>query len=616
MPRAFRRAATTVLTLLAIVLVAAPQAGARLRFTPSCGGNFECARLKVPLDRTGRVPGTVRLSIERLRASGRRRGAVFALAGGPGQGASSVTEGFNTDVFGAIGRRDLIVVDQRGTGRSGALACRELEAPGEAPIDARTATCAGKLGARRSLYTTADSVEDLEAVRAELGIAKITLFGVSYGTKVALAYAQRYPARVERLVLDSVVEPAGADPFDRDALSAIPRVVDEMCRGECGRVTPSASRDVAALADRLGAAPLRGPLVDARGRTRTRTVTSRDLYQRIRAGDTISELRVDLPGVIRAALDGDSAPLVRAVHGGDDAAPAEPDPDEVRLQAQQLSFTLNAATLCEEAPLPWPRTATAEERDRAARERAAAIPDAAFEPFDRATVLAPDSNNLLFQCRRWPAAPVLRGVPPDSPLPDVPVLVLAGREDIRTPLEVGRRLAARIPRAQVVEVPKTGHSVLGSAPCARTALRRFFADRALGAPCRGRRRDQRIRPVPPSRLDAVMPARGIGGTPGRTVAAIVLTLRDLDRGVVFSGDLGGGLRGGTFRTRNDGMTVLRSFSYVPGVRLTGRLRGFDTDATGRLRVTGSAAARGTVTLRDGRITGRLGGRAVRIGSAR
>ena len=588
---------------LALLLLPAAAHGALEFSVEGCPGNFECASLEVPLDRSGRVPGVVRLSIERQRAADSPSGAVFALAGGPGQGASSVTEGFNLDTAGAIGDRDLIVVDQRGTAYSGALDCPELERPDETPIDVRTATCAERLGPRRSLYTTADTVEDLEAVREALGIPRITLLGVSYGTKVALAYAQRHPDRVERLVLDSVVEAGGQDPFDRDSFAAIPRVLDEMCRGECFGITPSLSRDVALLADRM---PISGPFVDSRGRRTVRRVTARDLYQRIRAGDAVPDLRVDYPGAVRAALDGDPAPLVRLENSGLELDPPEPDESQVRTQ----SFTLQAATLCEEAPLPYDRTAPPEERDRQARERAAALPDADFEPFGREAALAPDSNNLLFQCRRWPASPP-RDEPAPRPLPDVPVLVLEGLEDTRTPLEVGRRVASLFPRAQLLAVPKTGHGALGSARCARTALRRFFADAPLEATlCRDVRRRVRIRPVPPARLGDVDPPAGLSGRTGRTLAAVALTVEDVARASQFGVGRGGGLRGGRFAARGLGV-VLRGYSFVAGVRVSGRLRARTRGHAGRLRIRGKDAAAGRLRLTQrGTLTGRLGGRRV------
>src|SRR4051812_43229680 len=131
-------------------------------FSPNCGESpFECTRVTVPLDRTGTIPGNVKLWVERSPGGGRE--AVFALAGGPGQGNSSVRESFNRDL--PLPRNHyLVVFDQRGTGKSGALSCPEIERETRRSLDVRAAACARRLGPKRALYTTRESVEDLEAV--------------------------------------------------------------------------------------------------------------------------------------------------------------------------------------------------------------------------------------------------------------------------------------------------------------------------------------------------------------------------------------------------------------------------------------------------------------------
>ena len=612
----------TALTTGALLAVSAPAAAAPFRSGPGANcradSSFECTRVTVPIDRSGGVPGSVPLYVERGRPPrrGQRRGAVFALAGGPGQGATSLTGDFFRDFFPLLSGRDLIVIDQRGTGLSGALKCPELDgSQSSQPLGDRTAACAARLGAARAFYTTRDSVADIEAVRRRVR-AERTLYGVSYGTKVAVAYALRYPGRVERLVLDSVVEPEGQDPFARDTFAAMPRVLDEICRGECERITDDLPRDVATLVDRMRDAPLIGPLVDRRGRRRTASITARQLYNNIRFGDLNPDLRVEYPGAVRSAVLGDPAPLLRLEHRFDDlSADGEPPPD----LSDVISYSLQAATLCEEAPLPWHRTAAPEERIRQAGERAAAIPDAAFEPFDRATALALDNDSILEQCRRWPTSPSEPALA-SGPLPDVPVLVVEGEEDLRTPVEVGVRLAARFPRAVVLRVPKTGHSVIGpTAPCADVALRRFFSDAPIGRPCRRARRIVPVRPLLPAALAAVAPAPGTTGRRGRTLAAVGLTLEDLDHEVNLAfGALpavrGGGLRRGRFYQRGRNLRLER-FSLVPGVDVTGRVAALDM-SSGELTVRGSAAAQGRLTLRRGLLGGRLDGRRVsmRLGS--
>ncbi|HEV2812409.1 MAG TPA: hypothetical protein VGW10_04075, partial [Solirubrobacteraceae bacterium] len=105
--------------------------------------------------------------------------------------------------------------------------------------------------------------------------------------------------------------------------------------------------------------------------------------------------------------------------------------------------------------------------------------------------------------------------------------------------------------------------------------------------------------------DTVEPAPGTRGRRGRTLAAVALTLRDLQRPTAFGAERGGGLRAGSFATRGV-VTVLRGFSFVPGVRVSGRLRlTARGDLVGRLRVTGAAAAHGRLTAgRRGRLSAR------------
>jgi pimeloyl-ACP methyl ester carboxylesterase len=603
----------TALTSVALLLTGAAPAVAG-GFGSDCdGSNFQCARVSVPLDYTGRVPGSLNLYVER---NGDQPQAVFALAGGPGQGNSTVMESFNRDIP-LRSDQSLYTFDQRGTGKTGALTCPEIDSPGDGPIDERGEACGARLGARRSLYTTRDSVEDLERVRQLAGDDKITIYGVSYGTKVAVAYALKYPQHVESLVLDSVVEPEGQNPLDLDTFAALPRVLREICRRECRGITADLPGDVQRLAAQTRTSPLRGRWVDARGRRKTVSLTARDLYGRLRSGDLDAGVRTEYPAAIASAIDGDSAPLMRIEHRFD-GLPDDPGDEPVPPEAlESLSFTLFTATICEEAPFPWQRTAAPADRLAQARAAAAAIPDSSFLPFNRETALTLDDSNLLLQCSRWPAAPD----PPAlaaGPLPDVPVLVLEGEEDLRTPLEVGQRLATRFPRAVVVSAPKTAHGVLGErgAPCSAAAVRRFFAGRAPGDPCRSFRRATRVRPRLPATLTDLKPVAGTPGTAGRTAAAVVATLEDFYReynavGLATERPGGGGLRGGYWSVRGPRATLSR-LSLVPGVTVTARFPSLDRP-TGSITIGGSTATRGKLMLaRNGVLSGTLGGRTVRV----
>ena len=126
-----------------------------------------------------------------------------------------------------------MIYDQRGSGRSGLLRCRALERSNLLHAGDAAAACARRLGPRRAFYTSRDTADDIDALREQLGAEQVALYGTSYGTKVALAYALRYPARVDRLVLDSVAEVDGPSPFYLDSFEAVPRALRALCRGHC-----------------------------------------------------------------------------------------------------------------------------------------------------------------------------------------------------------------------------------------------------------------------------------------------------------------------------------------------------------------------------------------------
>jgi pimeloyl-ACP methyl ester carboxylesterase len=609
-------AALLVAAATSLALLPAPPAEAALRFERCGAFLFSCARLSVPLDRSGVTPGRVSLFVKRIRAQRRpRRGAVLVLAGGPGQSATRAFEGDGLGVVSpAFRNRDLIVLDQRGTGRSGLLRCGALERSNLFDAGRAAGLCARRLGARRHHYTSRDSVEDIEALRVSLGLDRITLYGTSYGVKVALGYALTYPANVERLVLDSVLEVDGPDPFYRPTLEAVPRVLRSLCRAGCDSFTDDPLGDLAELVRRVGARGLRGRVVDAHGRRVRARVTRGELFLMLISGDFDPALRAALPGAVRAALDGDRAPLLRL---GRRSFSVEGEPPPPRL----LSTALFTATTCEEMRFPWLRAAPPDpgERRRQAEVGAALIPEVTFQPFDRATLL---ENDLLQLCDRWPALPAEPAFGP-GPLPDVPVLILQGADDLRTPVESARRVAAAFPQAKLVVAPDTGHSALGSdaSGCTERAFARFFRDQPVSTSCpRGRRRFPPT-PPPPRALRQVSPASGVSGLRGRALTALALTLRDvgedsLTRFILDERDpdlaRGGGLRGGRYRIDGRVGLHLSRVVFVPGVRVTGTVRRFATRRQrGRLHLSGRATPDGVLFLRGRRLNGQLGGRPVR-----
>jgi pimeloyl-ACP methyl ester carboxylesterase len=195
----------------------------------------DCGVLYVPENPAAPHGRQIGLHVARVPAVSRRKLAdpLFVLAGGPGQAAGA----FYATVAGAFERvhreRDIVLVDQRGTGSSNPLECAEdedrLYRASEAEVAAATQRCLAALKGRAEVayYTTSVAVTDLERVRAALGYERINLYGVSYGTRVAQHYLRRYPARVRALILDGVVPPqlVIGPAIALDAESALRRIL-------------------------------------------------------------------------------------------------------------------------------------------------------------------------------------------------------------------------------------------------------------------------------------------------------------------------------------------------------------------------------------------------------
>jgi pimeloyl-ACP methyl ester carboxylesterase len=600
-------------------LAGAP-ADAAVRFRPcsDADGSALCARVAVSLDRSGGLPGTLRLFVQRVPARPRRSNVLVVLVGGPGQAATPLRASIRAVLAPALRRRELVVFDQRGTGRSGALLCPTVERPIVPNPAAAAAACAARLGPARAHYTTRDSIADVEAVRHALGVERLSLLGISYGAKVALGYATAFPGRVERLVLDSPVEATGPDAFARSSFAAVPRVLGDLCRARrCRGITTDPVADLAALSSRLRPAPLRGTVVGSRGQRRRAALRNSDLLGMLFTSDVDPTLLPSLPGAVRSALRGDGAPILRLARSAAGAEAPEPP--------QAFSSGLLVTTLCEELMFPWTRTAATEQRRAELGAAADAIGDAPFAPFDRAAAIA---ISIMPACVAWPSAPTPPAYPV-APAPAAPTLLLSGTSDLRTPREDALAVAAALPDARVLSAVGVGHSVLSSnsSGCPERAVGVFFAGRAVRRACqRDRLFDIPPDPVAPLSLREVPTVAGLGGQRGRTVSAVLLTLGDLGTSLLSSlpdavleivergTASAGGLRGGYAILGSEGIELHR-LVYVPGVVVAGRVRfgGGRLGFGARFRVSGRAALHGTVRVSaSGAISGRLGGRPFRL----
>jgi pimeloyl-ACP methyl ester carboxylesterase len=613
------RARRLLLPVLSCAALLAPAGAARaetLAFGPCPShAGFGCGTLNVPLDRSGATQGQIALAVTRVVASSNpQHKALLTLAGGPGQAAIPLAEDFASLMGAGLTDRDLLVFDQRGTGSSGPLQCTALlpgRSSGSAAADAQR--CALQLGPARGLYTTSDSVDDIEAIRQAAGYDKLMIYGVSYGTKVAEQYAARYPSHVEGLILDSVVRPDGPDPFRRSTFAATRRVLSELCSAnDCRGITSNPTGELATIVKRLAKHRLKGTVVNGHGHRLRVSMNDLDMLQITLGGDLNPTLRAELPGSVHSALHGDRTPLLRL------AARAEGLNEINGLQTASAgdSDALFAATRCEETLFPWDRSAGPTTRAQQAVAASRGLSEASLRPFDRNVAL---QGELIPLCVGWPdasPAPAATG-----PLPQVPTLVLEGQADLRTPLEDGQSVASQIPGATVVAIPHTGHSVLGSdlSKCGINAVNAFFAGQQPAA-CAPTSNLFFPTPVAPTRLSRV---------PGRsravkTVNAVVETLDDVRRHFIGdavaagrsprAGSRVGGLRGGYARYTNSAI-VLKRTAYVSGVAVSGLYRLADKSSS-TLTISGRSAPNGKLTFHgDGRVTGRLGGHKLALQAA-
>ncbi|MGL6278534.1 MAG: alpha/beta fold hydrolase [Gaiella sp.] len=210
-----------------------------------CGAGQRCGTLDVPLDRTRPDGRTIGLRVHVLAAagsSGSAREAFFAVTGGPGGASTEMAEWAAVNLPDIRLREDIVLVDQRGTGRSGRLFCPfpGLISESSPPERVRQywAACLGDLGADPRHYTSAVAAHDLDTVRAALGYDRIDLYGISYGATVAQYYLLPHGNRVRTVSLD------GGTTLDVPVFERWPRTGSASSTGSSAAARPSARAGV------------------------------------------------------------------------------------------------------------------------------------------------------------------------------------------------------------------------------------------------------------------------------------------------------------------------------------------------------------------------------------
>jgi len=403
---------------------------------------------------------------------------VFLLAGGPGQSAIELAPSV-MGVLGRLGnRRDIVFVDQRGTGRSAPLACEESgREPLADQIDTERqlqhiARCRAGLVKLPYLRTEADlrhfttplAMLDLDAVRRHLGAERINLVGASYGTRAALDYQRQFPGHVRRSVIDGVAPADMVLPvsFAADGKAAFEALLaacetDAVCAGHFPRLRA----DWSSLRDSL---PRTVSVVHPfTGRVESFVFTREMLAAAVRGPLYSPALAAGLPAAITEAAQGRFTALT-----GMSALLSSRRPGRV---AMGMHFSVVCA---EDMPLPG-RVGPAGGSLGAGHGAVSSTRDhAPAETAGGANTI--DGSTRLYErvCADWPRGDVPADyyrVPPTV----TPVLLLSGGLDPATPPRHGERVAQALgPMARHVVVPHAGHGVMALG-CMRDVVHRFIA---------------------------------------------------------------------------------------------------------------------------------------------
>jgi pimeloyl-ACP methyl ester carboxylesterase len=392
---------------------------------------FSCGTLSVRLDALGSAPGQLSLQVAVSDVTAAPRGVLVLLTGGPGQPGVPFVPRLASRLGPALRGYRLVMLDQRSTG-AGALACPALQQEMGAsdltvPTPAAVRSCAAAIGPSRRYFATADTVADIEALRNALGVTRLTLDGVSYGSYVAEQFALAHPAQVSRLVLDSVVPSWNVDPLQLANMRETATVLRAACAAQGCTFDPAS--DLATVVRRYHDGPA--------------------LLDTLVAMSVADPSFPGVPAVLHRAAAGRPAALnalIAGVHAGD------------AVTAGELSQGLHASTLCADLQMPWggPDTPLAI-RPVALARSVARLTTAQVWPFDRATAAG---NGIIQTCLYWPPTPAPSArTASHGDLPRVPVLLLAGGHDLSTPLAGARAEAALAPDGRLFVVPTAGHSV-------------------------------------------------------------------------------------------------------------------------------------------------------------
>ncbi|MEV6276276.1 alpha/beta fold hydrolase [Nocardia sp. NPDC051832] len=412
----------------------------------------DCGTVRRPLVPGQPDLGTIDVGYARIRHSDREVPAAGTLLPNPGgPGVPMIAHAAEATMLsaGLLNDHDVLLIDPRGTGVSAPLDCGADEDRYQLGTRAQQqemiGRCGEQLGAKAAGYTSAATVDDFDAVRAELGIDKVIPYGISYGTYLLPIYAQRHPEHVQSMVLSGAY-PAGFDPLQRPNAEAVSLALQRICARSQVCDGDTAVRDLRSVAARLRTQPItvegRAPIV--LDEAKLGNLVFEAATSNVGADPQAMTPLGSLPAALRSAVRGNDEPLREFVR----AATADPGYENIDLYL---------AVACNDYRPLWSPEATVPQRERQYRDALTQHAPDGLGAFS-AEGFAAAQRDGGDACLRWPG--IAGHERPDqmrAPMPDVPVLVLSGDLDAITPDANGKLAAARFPRSTFVSVPNTGH---------------------------------------------------------------------------------------------------------------------------------------------------------------
>jgi pimeloyl-ACP methyl ester carboxylesterase len=524
------------------------------------GSEYYCGTLRVAFDPAGQIPGKIAIAFAWLPHVDRQspsRGTIVAVEGGPGYPSIGSRALYRALYAPLLATRDLLLVDNRGTGASDAIDCEPLQ---RAPLmRLRDVTrCGRELGRTADLFGTGIAADDMAAILDALEVDKVDLYGDSYGTSFVEAFAGRHPRAVRSIVLDGAYPVVGGNAWYPSTGPTIRRAFDLVCARSlvCSRLGGSSITRIEGLLRVLRSDRSSAPTYRARTGGRERVTVSDVAFVMDSSGLDPLAFR-DLDAAARAYLARrDAAPLARLVEE------AYANEEGAGGPAKGYSQGLFVAASCADNPQVYDMRLSRHARVLAwqeALERKRERDPLLYAPFTIDEFLGiPIDYAYVPLCSTWPVAsprhPAGEPVPPGTQFPAVPTLVLTGDLDtITTPAE-GDAAAMLFPRASHVIVANTGHvSALGDLyGCASNIVRRFTETGQLTDGCASAIPALHLVPSFARVLAEVEPATPLPGNRAttrdlRAAAAGMLAAADvLARAYEFTLASGAGLRGGTF----------------------------------------------------------------------